>query len=198
VFPEKELQGLSPNCRIHVSVRDLYIPRVSVHIFSGSRTSRPILGIHKSLKRHMNVEIGTEAAQLLSGNMCFEFSALCLCSAVSHVSEGWCGPSPPYSSNSVCGAAAPSPWSGQPAPQPKTSHLQSPYHWLLLVAFPQSPRRLVAGIVMAVASATAKTAPACISSVIGWRQKGKKDWKTEIAGQMRRNKRRRVGERLGR
>ncbi len=55
---------------------------------------------------------------------------------------------------------------GQPDPQPETSGLQSPYHWLLLVAFPQSPRRLVAGIVMAVATAPANDAaasPACIS-----------------------------------
>jgi hypothetical protein len=28
-FPEKELSNLSPNFRIHVSVSDLYIPRIS-------------------------------------------------------------------------------------------------------------------------------------------------------------------------
>ncbi len=33
VFPEKELCGLSPNFHIHVSVSDLYIPRISPHIF---------------------------------------------------------------------------------------------------------------------------------------------------------------------
>ncbi len=33
VFPEKELRGLSPNFRINVSVSDLYIPRISPHIF---------------------------------------------------------------------------------------------------------------------------------------------------------------------
>ncbi len=33
VFPEKELRGLSPNFHIHVSVSDLYIPRIHPHIF---------------------------------------------------------------------------------------------------------------------------------------------------------------------
>ncbi len=33
VLPEKKLCGLSPNFYIHVSVRDLYIPRISLHIF---------------------------------------------------------------------------------------------------------------------------------------------------------------------
>jgi hypothetical protein len=28
VFPEKELRGLSPDFHIHVSVSDLYIPRI--------------------------------------------------------------------------------------------------------------------------------------------------------------------------
>jgi len=33
VFPEKELHGLSPNSRIHVSVSDLYIPKIGLPIF---------------------------------------------------------------------------------------------------------------------------------------------------------------------
>ncbi len=33
VLPEKELCGLSPNFHIHVSVNDLYIPRIGPHIF---------------------------------------------------------------------------------------------------------------------------------------------------------------------
>jgi hypothetical protein len=33
VFPEKELRGLSPNIHIHVSVNDLYIPRIGPHTF---------------------------------------------------------------------------------------------------------------------------------------------------------------------
>ncbi len=43
-----ELRGLSPDFHIHVSVRDLYIPRIG-HIVPYSKIDRPILGIYKSL-----------------------------------------------------------------------------------------------------------------------------------------------------
>jgi hypothetical protein len=33
VFPEMELRGLSPNYLLHVSVSNLYIPRIGPHIF---------------------------------------------------------------------------------------------------------------------------------------------------------------------
>jgi hypothetical protein len=33
ILPEKELGGLSPNLHIHVSMSDLYIPRIGPHIF---------------------------------------------------------------------------------------------------------------------------------------------------------------------
>jgi hypothetical protein len=33
VFPEKELRGLSPDSYIHVSVSDLYIPRICPQIW---------------------------------------------------------------------------------------------------------------------------------------------------------------------
>jgi hypothetical protein len=48
VFIFLELRGLSPNFYIHVSVSDLYIPRISPHI-SCSRKGRSIVGIYKSL-----------------------------------------------------------------------------------------------------------------------------------------------------
>jgi hypothetical protein len=33
VFPEKELRGLSPNFHSHVSVSDLYVPRIGPRIW---------------------------------------------------------------------------------------------------------------------------------------------------------------------
>jgi hypothetical protein len=42
------LRGLSPNFHIHVSMSDLYIPRIGPHI-SSSRKGRPIVGIYNSI-----------------------------------------------------------------------------------------------------------------------------------------------------
>jgi hypothetical protein len=85
VFSEMELHGLSPNFHIHVSVSDLYISR-SVHIFSCSRIGRPIMGIYKSLTDTRLWKLGLRPRYSFSGNICFEFSVLCLCSAVSKLS----------------------------------------------------------------------------------------------------------------
>ncbi len=75
VFPEKELHGLSPNFHIYMSASDLYILKIDPHIFLQRNRQTDPAG------RHMNVEIGTGAAQSFYGNICFEFSVLCLLSA---------------------------------------------------------------------------------------------------------------------
>ena len=51
IFPEKEYGGLSPNFHTHASVSDLYIPTIGL----------PIL-LEEIAHRHMNLEIGAEAA----------------------------------------------------------------------------------------------------------------------------------------
>jgi hypothetical protein len=64
VFLFCELRGLSPNFHIHVSVSVLYIPRIGPHIFL--QKNRQIeRGNIEIAHRHMNVEIGTVAAQFL-------------------------------------------------------------------------------------------------------------------------------------
>jgi hypothetical protein len=52
VFPEKNLRGLSPNFRIHVSVSDLYIPTNYECMNWDSGRAVPFLGIYASNFRY--------------------------------------------------------------------------------------------------------------------------------------------------
>ncbi len=72
VFLFYELRCLSPNFHVHVSVSDLYIPRLRPHI-SCSSIGRSIMGIWMW-------KLGLWPRNSFSGNICFEFSVLCLCS----------------------------------------------------------------------------------------------------------------------
>ncbi len=80
VFLFWEWRGLSPNFHIHVSVRDLYSPRIGLHI-SSSRIGRPIVEIYKSVKDAWMWKLGLRPWYSFSGNICFEISVFCLCSA---------------------------------------------------------------------------------------------------------------------
>ncbi len=53
----------------------------SVHIFSCSRIGRPMVGIYESLLDKWIRKLGLRPRDSFSGNICFEFSVLCLCSA---------------------------------------------------------------------------------------------------------------------
>ncbi len=74
-----ELRGLSPKFHIHVSVSDLFIPRISPHV-SSSRKGRPIVGVYNSLTDTWMWKLGLRPRYSFSGNICFKFSAFCLCS----------------------------------------------------------------------------------------------------------------------
>ncbi len=75
-IPEKELCGLSPNFHSCVFERLIYIPRIW-HIFF----CRLIMGIYKSLPDTRMWKLGLTPRNSFSGNICFEFSVLRLCSA---------------------------------------------------------------------------------------------------------------------
>jgi len=79
VFLFWELRGLSPNFHIHVSVSDLFIPRIGPHV-SSSRKGRPIVGVYNLLTDTWMWKLGLRPRYSFSGNICFKFWAFCLCS----------------------------------------------------------------------------------------------------------------------
>jgi hypothetical protein len=72
IFLFWELRGLSPNFHIHVSVSDLYIPRIGplLHIFPPAEKADP--SWEYIIRSHMNVEIGTETPIFLFWEYLFQ------------------------------------------------------------------------------------------------------------------------------
>ncbi len=77
VFLFWELRGLSPNFLIHVSVSDLCIPRISPQ---STYFLQQNIGI--PLTDTWMWKLGLRPRNSFSGNICFEFSVLVLCSVV--------------------------------------------------------------------------------------------------------------------
>ncbi len=82
-----------------VFVSDLYSPRIGLHI-SSSIIGRPTVGIYKSPIDAWMWKLGMRHRYSFSGNICFEISVFCLCSACRNAvvvqaatlwveSEGW-------------------------------------------------------------------------------------------------------------
>jgi hypothetical protein len=67
------LRGLSPNFHIHMSVSDLYIPRIGPHtVLSCSKIGRSMVVIYKSLTDTWMWKLGLWPRSSFSKNICFE------------------------------------------------------------------------------------------------------------------------------
>ncbi len=60
----------------------IYIFPGLIHIFSCSRIGRPMVGLYKSLTDTWMWKLGLRPRNSFSGNICFKFSVLCLCSVL--------------------------------------------------------------------------------------------------------------------
>ncbi len=87
IFLFWELRGLSPNFHIHVSKSDLYIPRL-VHIFPPAEKSEPSWEYIIRSQTHECWNWNWDPRYSFSGNICFKFSAFCLCSVSKTITTG--------------------------------------------------------------------------------------------------------------
>jgi hypothetical protein len=79
VFLFWKLRDLSLNFHIHVSVSDLYIPRIGPHISLQQNRQIDRGNIHKSLTDTWMWKLVLWPCNSFSGNICFQFSVLVLC-----------------------------------------------------------------------------------------------------------------------
>jgi hypothetical protein len=110
------------NCAVWVPIstfmylRTIYIFPGSVrpHILLQQNRGIPIVGIYKSLTDTWMWKVGLRPGNSFSGNICFKFWVLCLCSAPRHLSMSWAWrrpawPPPPFWPWPLCGPAGPGP-----------------------------------------------------------------------------------------
>jgi hypothetical protein len=76
VFLFWELVGLSPSFHIHVSVIDLYIPRIDPHVFLQQNRQIHRGNIYIPLSNTLMWKFGLWPHNSFSGNMCFKFSRI--------------------------------------------------------------------------------------------------------------------------
>ncbi len=82
IFPEKEYRGLCPNFHIHVSVSELYIPRMGLPVLLED-ICRLILWIYKSLKDTWMWKLGLRPRYSQKRNIWTELPLQCiLCSCI--------------------------------------------------------------------------------------------------------------------
>ncbi len=81
-----ELRGLSPNFHIHVSVSDLYIPRIGPHTIFPRRIGRPMVGKYKSLTDTWMWKLGLVPRNSFSGIFVSSFR---YCFFAVHRNEGF-------------------------------------------------------------------------------------------------------------
>ncbi len=87
IFPEMKLHGLVPNFCINLSESDLYIPTIGPPIWPYCVWGL-IVGLYKSLTDTRIEKFGTRRRSFIYGNICFEFSVQCICSADCFVHRG--------------------------------------------------------------------------------------------------------------
>jgi hypothetical protein len=78
VFIEKELRDLSPNFHIHVSVSELYIPRIGLSSAPGKYVDRFWEYTYKPLTGTYMWKLGLRPCNSFTGNICFKFFSCCV------------------------------------------------------------------------------------------------------------------------
>ena len=112
-IPRKGIAWRQSKFPHHVYASELYFPTIDL-LFCRRKLCGPILKIYKSLTDTWMWKVGLRPGNSFSGNICFKFWVLCLCSAPRHLSMSWAWrrpawPPPPFWPWPLCGPAGPGP-----------------------------------------------------------------------------------------